>query len=305
VSYGSYLGRRMHPLLELGNVWLRRVRASLPSDFNSRAKRLDDLVGAKGKGRFDDLLWLLVHVCPGERDAIGFLDWLDQLSPGGAYEAVVARLPESGGGLPRDFGAWRDLLVSLLRDWHASYFATIDPAILDGLCREADALKARLGSTPPRALIEQVTNGMWLEPTPAPCHVVLVPQYHCRPFNDFGELHDGLIVVYPCDVLPAPPSAPPTGLLRLTRGLADESRLRILRFVGESGPCTLTEVSRFAHLSQPTVHHHLAQLRAAGLVRVHVLLSGPTRYSLSPHALAALADQLGAYLEPDKKRGNV
>ncbi|MBV8716454.1 MAG: helix-turn-helix transcriptional regulator, partial [Chloroflexi bacterium] len=73
--------------------------------------------------------------------------------------------------------------------------------------------------------------------------------------------------------------------------------LRILRFVAD-GPRTLTEVARFIGLSQPTVHHHLVQLRAAGLVRVHFVANAPSRYSLRPHALDQLSDQLGRYLQP-------
>jgi DNA-binding transcriptional ArsR family regulator len=89
-------------------------------------------------------------------------------------------------------------------------------------------------------------------------------------------------------------------LRRLTHALSDESRLRMLRFLA-NGPATMTEVARFAGLSQPTVHHHLVQLRAAGLVRIHFTLSSPTRYSLRPHALDVLAQQLGAYLTPSKE----
>jgi DNA-binding transcriptional ArsR family regulator len=255
-----------------------------------------------GKSKYDDLFWLLVHVCPGQRDTAGFLDWLGQLSAGDAYEALAPGLPAASHGLPRDFRAWRDVVVGLLRDFDAGYFADIDPAILAGLSRGADALQTRLGTVPSRELVEEVTNGMWIEPTPELSHVVLVPQYHCRPFNDFGQLQHGMIVLYPHEALPTPPGSPPTGLLRLTRGLADESRLRILRFLGANGPRTLTEVARFARLSQPTVHHHLALLRAAGLVRVYVPLPGPSRYGLSPHALGALAIQLGTYLEPDKQQ---
>ena len=47
----------------------------------------------------------------------------------------------------------------------ASYFADIDPAILAGLSRGADALQTRLGTVPARELVEEVTNGMWIEPT--------------------------------------------------------------------------------------------------------------------------------------------
>ena len=78
--------------------------------------------------------------------------------------------------------------------------------------------------------------------------------------------------------------------------LVSRLQLRMLRFVAD-GPCTLTEMARFVGLSQPTVHHHLVQLRAAGLVRVHFVVSGPSRYSLRPHALDQLNVQLGHYLQ--------
>jgi DNA-binding IclR family transcriptional regulator len=73
----------------------------------------------------------------------------------------------------------------------------------------------------------------------------------------------------------------------------------MLRFLAD-GPRNLTEVARFAGLTQPTVHHHLAMLRSAGLVRVHITDVSPNRYSLRPRALELLGDQLGAYLAPAK-----
>jgi DNA-binding transcriptional ArsR family regulator len=199
--------------------------------------------------------------------------------------------------LPRDFVAWRDRCVGLLRTWHDCYFAQFDPAILDGLRAEADRLRARLGSLPPRELVEQVTNGIWIEPSPDLLRVELVPQYHQRPYNDDCHLAGGIMVLYPADSVAEQADGPPIGLLRLTRGLGDESRLRILRFLTQ-GSKTLTEVARFAGLKQPTVHYHLTQLRAAGLVRVHNFgASSSRRYSLRPHALDQLAQQLATYLE--------
>ena len=190
--------------------------------------------------------------------------------------------------------------------WHSSYFQHLDPAILNGLRAESLALARRLGSAPALDLIdsapaldliEQVTYGLCIEPTPAVQSVTLVPQYHERPYNhDFLE-QGNLVILYPADVLPADPQLPPPRLLRLTRALGDDSRLRILRFLS-GGARSLTEVARFAGLSQPTVHHHLAQLRAAGLVQVQFAPGVPTpnRYGLRPHALEQLARQLGAYL---------
>jgi len=57
----------------------------------------------------------------------------------------------------------------------------------------------------------------------------------------------------------------PPSSVRLFKALGDESRLRILSLLA-SGDLYLTEIADRMGLSKPTVSHHLAQLRAAGLV---------------------------------------
>jgi DNA-binding transcriptional ArsR family regulator len=275
-----------HRLLELGEVWVQDVRGRLPRP--SGAPTLNT--------REDQLLLPLARACPEPRDASSFINWLSRLSAGDAYEALAPRLPDAGPKLPRDFLSWRERVASALHLWNTTYFATLHPKILDGLRQNAAALQARANKQSPQALIEEVTNGILVEPGDASLLVTLVPQYHKRPYNeDFSE-QGGIVILYPADVIPPPAGQPPSGLMRLTRALGDESRLRMLRFVAD-GPCTLTEVARFIGLSQPTVHHHLVQLRAAGLVRVHFSVSGPSRYSLRPHALDQLNVQLGRYLQ--------
>lgn len=298
MSFSSFVFSRMHALLDLGPGWVREVRERLPHDLAAQLSRKSVTANLKEHG---DLLLLLVRVCPGERDARGYLDWLASLSPGDAYEALVQRLPEDGPGLPRDFGAWRDRSVELLKAWEAAYFCHFDAGILDGLAANAASISARAGSVPVQRLVEEVTNGILIEPSPGLRTLTLVPQYHHRPYNTDATEQSGLIILYPAEVGPRPADLPPAGLMRLTHALSDESRLRILRFLA-SGPCTLTEVARFAGLSQPTVHHHLVQLRAAGLVRVHFVISSPSRYSLRPHALDQLSQQLGAYLHAPGSR---
>ena len=56
-------------------------------------------------------------------------------------------------------------------------------------------------------------------------------------------------------------------MLRLYRALGDPSRLRILRLLTDRD-LYLTEIAQQMELSKPTVKHHLAALRAAGLVTV-------------------------------------
>jgi DNA-binding transcriptional ArsR family regulator len=289
-----------HTLQELGTDWVAEVQQRLPADYAPRLRHAGASASTKAKHDFE-LLILLAHACPGERDADGWLDWLAQLSAGDAYEAVAGLVADTGSVLPRDFATWREKIVNLLRTWNTHYFRTFDPDVLAALRADADCVRAQLGATPPGELVEQVTNGIWIESDMQ--RVLLVPQYHMRPYNHDCTLADGQILLYPAELTCDPADGPSAALMRLTRGLGDESRLRILRFLATS-PRSLTEVARFGGLSQPTVHHHLTQLRSAGLVRVHCSLSAPVRYTLRPHALERLVQQLGTYLEPAPLKGD-
>ncbi|MHB0859621.1 MAG: ArsR/SmtB family transcription factor [Anaerolineae bacterium] len=53
----------------------------------------------------------------------------------------------------------------------------------------------------------------------------------------------------------------------LFRALADETRLAILRQLREQGEVCACEFLACCRLAQPTVSHHLAVLRRAGLVK--------------------------------------
>ncbi len=59
----------------------------------------------------------------------------------------------------------------------------------------------------------------------------------------------------------------PPAVVRLHRALGDETRLRILKLLA-GRDLYLTEIAQQLELSKPTIKHHLALLRAAGLVTV-------------------------------------
>ena len=144
---------------------------------------------------------------------------------------------------------------------------------------------------------------MCLQPTPGLVRVLLVPQYHYRPWN-LNEYHRGLrIIMYPVDALATPPGELPPGLLRLTRALADENRLRILRLLASS-PRSFTEVVESTRLAKSTVHYHLVLLRAAGLVRVHDAGESATGYSLRGEALDEVRARLGTFLQGGEPVGD-
>lgn len=294
LSLSCFITLRKHGLLELGEAWAHDVRQRLPAEMAARLTRANAAVALKLKQ--DELLLFLVRACPGDRDVASFLKWLQDLSLGDAYEALAAYLPETMPRLPRDFLPWRDRVHEVLSVWDAAYFRSVDAAILAGLSTEAARVRQRLDE-PAQALIEELTNGVLVEPATELLNVTLIPQWHERPYNADALEQGGVIILYPADICPPPPDQPSWRLLRLTHALGDDSRLRILRFIA-AGPRTLTEAARFVGLSQPTVHHHLVQLRAAGLVRLHFVPSMPSRYSLRPHALDQLNQLLGDYLLP-------
>ena len=143
-------------------------------------------------------------------------------------------------------------------------------------------------------------NGIrWLS-EPGVRRVVLAPSYLVRPYNFTFSGGDWRMFVYPVAdeaTEPNDPLAPPEGVLRLHRALGDDTRLRILRLLRDRD-FYLTEIAERLELSKPTIKHHLAQLRAAGLVTLteeggHVLLQPPARPAPGRHVRAQALPVLG------------
>jgi DNA-binding transcriptional ArsR family regulator len=241
------------------------------------------------------LLYLLIWLRPAELSAEGFLRWLGALSAGEMYEVLAPRLRDDDLPRLRELTESLPRYVEMLTLWHERYFRHLDPAILSGLAASAAAWRERIQTTPPDELVEEATNGVRLTLDPAPEVVLLTPQYHYRPWNLFSWYRGVYLVQYPADVLPPAPGEPPPALLRLTRALADESRLRILRLLVHE-PLTFTELVRRIGLSKSTVHHHMVALRASGLVRVHTENENTTTYSLRASAIEALGSRLTTFL---------
>jgi len=294
ISLQAFANKPDRKILEAGEAWVKTTRERLTPDL------VADLADLASADQRDKLSWLdlLVRQCPGERDVDGFLRWLLALSPGELYERMAPFSGDGHAALPRDAGAIRDWAAHLIARWHEQYFRHIDAAILEGLRAAATATRARADVMAPLDVVEHATNGVRYLPEPPPDVVMLIPQYHYRPWNVFNHYQGLRVIGYPVDALPPAPGAPPP-LPRLTRALSDESRLRILRFLA-SGPRGFTEIVRFSGLAKSTVHHHMVILRAAGLVRVLVRQSRDSAetYELRPHAIDTLGEQLRAFLQP-------
>ncbi len=171
--------------------------------------------------------------------------------------------------LLEDPGATHDEIVGLTRAW-AELFRPIEDRVRGILVRDYDRRAGDRATLAGPDLIERTTGGVRWLPEPGVRRVVLAPSYFSRPYNFLLAGGDWRFFGYPVadDALGVmDPLAPPLQVLRLHRALGDDTRLRILKLLAERD-LYLTEIAGLLELSKPTIKHHLALLRAAGLLTV-------------------------------------
>lgn len=285
VSLHAYLSTQSHRLQEMGDEWADGVADTLSPTLQRLLKELPEPPCLRQFG-------LLVWQSPADaRSAEGFLTWLAGATAGDLYELLAPYLPPDGIRLPPE----RSRFVEALLAWQAEYFASGDKAVMGALEARATALATAVGEVAPELAVEEATSGFWLGPESRVKQVLLVPQYHKRPLTVWAPCRDLLLFLCPTD-LPAGAGEPAPGLLRLTRALADESRLRIVYSLA-ANPLTFTEVVGRSGLTKGTVHRHISVLRAAGLVRAHLGDNEIERYSLRPGAFSRVEAELDRFVK--------
>jgi DNA-binding transcriptional ArsR family regulator len=187
-------------------------------------------------------------------------------------------------------------IVAVLRGW-VELFSTIE-ARIGGLLERDHALRAGdRGAFTGSDLVERTTGGVRYLAEPGVRRVVLAPSYFSRPYNFLLAGEDWRLFGYPiadAALDPLDPLSPPQAVVRLHRALGDETRLRILKLLA-GRDLYLTEIAQQLELSKPTIKHHLAQLRAAGLVTV-TDAGTVTYYSLRRPRLDDAAVELKQFL---------
>ncbi|HYF96352.1 MAG TPA: helix-turn-helix domain-containing protein [Symbiobacteriaceae bacterium] len=288
VSFKAYTDRASHKALDLGQAWVREVGRRLPEGFGEMASK-----AAKALPPSE-----LTKVCPAGDDPLGLIEWLAGMPVGELYELIVP-LVDDPAHIPPDLGSARDRFVQAGRVWHETYFSSLDPRIPAGLARNAEATAIFAREHLPAEAVEAITRGIVLDAGPHIADVILIPQYHFRPYNLFDWTPRQCVIGYAADVLPPAPGAAPPDLRNLIRALDDDSRLQILRFLA-GGVRSFTDVVKFAGLAKSTVHHHMVTLRSSGLIRVHVRPEGADRYSLRPEAIDHISPRLYAFLKEEQ-----
>ena len=189
-----------------------------------------------------------------------------------ARDRAVALWPEESRGavgrLLDDPDGELRALRRVLRAWRER-FEPIEARIARMEERDVSGRRIDLERMPLGDFVEHITGGVRWVPEPGTRRLYLNPSYFTRPYNYVFGGRDWHMFAYPLAdaALDGEGSGVPAASVRLFKALGDESRLRILRLLA-SGDLYLTEIAERMSLSKPTVSHHLAQLRAAGLVTI-------------------------------------
>ena len=303
--------------------WLAEARASLTDEERAG---LDWAFSFTGASAFHGLAAVLVDR-PEARRAADVLEVLRTTEP---YELAVAMLRDSVGSDASDallvaaVGGDADALAMVdpllceedneaMRQFLAEPVGAIqrtDMALSAWLTRFApiEERLERIGaadvalrrpevrSLPPDEAVERITGGLRYLAEARIRRVFLAPSYFARPFNMSFHGSDWRLLCYPIGdaVLESDGSTPPASMVRLFRTLGDPTRLQVLRLLRDRD-WYLTELAVELQLSKPTMKHHLALLRAAGLATV-TMEGGLTYYSLRRERLDEGGSELRRYL---------
>ena len=259
-------------LENVGQGRLRRWAISYVSDSEDQG-----LIEQAASGDID-----AVHEVMGERaktspEKCEFLEWL----------VTTENLPER--------------YANALRGFRETAFSDHEEEFAASISRAAAARRAAPTRGDAKAVVEEVTSGIDFDIPLGVRRVVLVPSVITRPLS-LVDGHGGTLVVYygiADEFIDSDPEAPPSWLVRTYKALSDERRLRIMRRLSE-GSASLDELTALLGLSKSTVHHHISQLRAAGLIRVYIPHNHENQkhkiYSLREQSLADASGFLDSYL---------
>ena len=215
-----------------------------------------------------------------------------------AYAELQAWLDAAKGHavLTESMGDLAPTARAVVHFWLTRY-ELVEARVARMLERDVDARSQDDIARDPIGFVERATNGIRLVPEPRIRRIVLAPSYFGRPYNSLTKVGDTQLISYPiadASLGAADKLTPPAATVRLYRALGDGSRMRILRLLAERDRY-LTEIANELDLSKPTIKHHVALLRAAGLITL-TEQGNLTYYSLRRDRVEDAGVELRAYL---------
>jgi len=313
---------------EVGDEWLNTVRTKAGPDLLAAIDKFSSYYKIWGH------LLGLAYDCPPPRDAPSLIAHIEALDPlevrlhlFGYYQRrfrrttpldIILQAAEGDQEAQRQFlktsfsddADWQETLchffsmnsettkaelLDILERWYDRVFCHQEQEILPILERDAEAKRALKQTMTVERLVETATNGLEYVPGAGFRKVLLIPSYILRPWNETLDYQDIKIFCYPVadESVLEDSKVPPVRLVRLYKALADERRLRILKMLtGRS--YSLQELTDEFGIAKSTMHHHLATLRTAGLVRAR---TDDKLYSLRQGMLSEASELLNKYLK--------
>ncbi|MGI8999391.1 MAG: ArsR/SmtB family transcription factor [Candidatus Limnocylindria bacterium] len=185
-------------------------------------------------------------------------------------------------------------LLEVLEQWAERVFKPESLTIMPIIERDADAKRDLARDLPLDQFITAATNGVEFAARPNVDRVVMVPSFVNRPLVSYLEYGDVLLIIYPVadESVSGDADTPPLRLVRLSKALGDEKRLRILRALA-GGEKSLMELADMFGVAKTTMHHHMVTLRSAGLISVVV---GSKHYRLRHETVPDVGALLSGYL---------
>jgi DNA-binding transcriptional ArsR family regulator len=329
-AYELVLGLRMFVEDEepdsysVGPAWFDDVRAELSTETLAAIDRY-----SSGKEILFGYLLALAADAPPPRDAGSLVSLLEQLPAlelrriqlgyrlqsyrGSVERDVIAAAAEGDTAAERRLlegcadwqeAAYRHVLsldaeetkrclLTACRGWYDAVLQPQERSTARVLRASARAARSLARQLPTEELIDVVTKGIRYTAEPGIARILLVPHVVSRPWSIFTETGETKIVCYGVAETHISGDRPPDPLVAAYKALGDETRLRILRRLGE-GPASLQELTELVGLAKSTVHGHLLVLRTAGLVVANLAKTG---YTLRRETIARSAALLETYLE--------
>ena len=256
---------------EAGEVWLHLLGLALDSPVGTAATFVETVHRTDPQELRRHLVgvyvpsWRIVagaetleRAAAGDRKAISTLLDHDRYYAGLARKSLELLLPLSAAETKRR-------VVKALRRFADEVFEPAEAEVAAALEADAGAKRSLAAHVSADALITSAARGFVYEREPEASRVVLAPQLAARPWLLLCQHRDTRIICYPAEEPHEAEQAVRERALTLGRALADEGRIQILQRLA-AGEASLNELTELTGLAKSTAHHHLTQLRLAGLV---------------------------------------
>jgi ArsR family transcriptional regulator len=188
--------------------------------------------------------------------------------------------------------AARERYVALLRAHHDASFGSQYEEVLPFLAGKVRQARRSIGKVPARDVIARAAKGFTLQ-SPATRSVTLIPSYYAAPFVVVVQDGRDAVLLYGCrpGELQGERSQLHPNTVRTLKALADETRLHILQLLADR-PLYGQQLAEILKVSHPTISHHMAQLRIAGLTQTELTEDGSKTYSVRPEMIELLCTEL-------------